>query len=110
LAASISICQALAEPLRRQLYKVPISKHFLASTIVLGFGVYRWNRFPRWDSLWMAFPSVFDPLFVPEFPLDKSNYRLKFLRWVGSFFPQQGDMPNLWIWSLQVPSASEIIL
>jgi hypothetical protein len=30
------ICQALAEPLRRQLYKAPDSKHFLASTTVSG--------------------------------------------------------------------------
>jgi hypothetical protein len=40
LAASIClcICQALAEPLRRQAFQTPISKHFLASTIVSGFG------------------------------------------------------------------------
>jgi hypothetical protein len=37
LAASICLC-ALAEPLRRQLYQAPISKHLLASTIVSGFG------------------------------------------------------------------------
>jgi hypothetical protein len=30
------ICQALAEPLRRQLYQAPVSKHLLASTIVSG--------------------------------------------------------------------------
>jgi hypothetical protein len=29
-------CQVLAEPLRRQLYQAPVSKHLLASTIVLG--------------------------------------------------------------------------
>jgi hypothetical protein len=33
----ICICQALAESLRRQLYQVPVSKHFLASAIVTGF-------------------------------------------------------------------------
>jgi hypothetical protein len=33
------ICQALAEPLRRQLYQAPVSKLFLASTIESGFGV-----------------------------------------------------------------------
>jgi hypothetical protein len=32
------ICQALTQPLRRQLYQAPISKHLLASTIVSGFG------------------------------------------------------------------------
>ena len=24
---------------------------------------------PQWDSLWMAFPSISDPLFVPGFPV-----------------------------------------
>jgi hypothetical protein len=38
---------------------------------------------PRWGSLWMAFPSVSVPLFVPVFPLDWSNSELKFWRWVG---------------------------
>ena len=33
------ICQTLAEPLRRQLYQAPVSKHFLAYAIVSGFGV-----------------------------------------------------------------------
>jgi hypothetical protein len=32
------ICQALTEPLRRQLYQAPVSKHLLASTIMSGFG------------------------------------------------------------------------
>ena len=31
------ICQALAEPLRRELYQAPVSKLFLASAIVPGF-------------------------------------------------------------------------
>jgi hypothetical protein len=45
LAESIHlcICQALVEPLRRQLYQAPVSKHLLASTIVSGFG----------DCIWM---------------------------------------------------------
>jgi hypothetical protein len=34
------ICQALAEPLKRQLYQAPVSKHFLVSTIVSEFGDY----------------------------------------------------------------------
>jgi hypothetical protein len=40
LAVSIHlcICQVLAEPLRRQLYESPESKHFLAYAIVSGFG------------------------------------------------------------------------
>jgi hypothetical protein len=39
-----------AEPLRRQLYQAPVSKHFLASTIVSGFGVCIWDGFPGGDS------------------------------------------------------------
>jgi hypothetical protein len=48
LAASIHycICQALAEPLRRQLYQAPVSKHFLVSTIVSRFGDFLWDGSP----------------------------------------------------------------
>jgi hypothetical protein len=48
---------------------------------------------PRWGSLWIAFPSVADPLFFPVFSLDKGNSGLIFLRWV--------DAP-ICIWSLQI--------
>jgi hypothetical protein len=34
----LCICEALTEPLRRQLYQTPLSKHLLASTTVPGFG------------------------------------------------------------------------
>ena len=46
LATSVPICigQDLAEPLRRQL--APVSKHFLASAIVSGFGVCMWDGSP----------------------------------------------------------------
>jgi hypothetical protein len=40
------ICQALAEPLRRQLYQAPVSKHLLASTILSGFGDCIWDGSP----------------------------------------------------------------
>jgi hypothetical protein len=48
LAASIHICisQVLADPLKRQLYQAPVSKHFLASVIVYGFGVCIWDGSP----------------------------------------------------------------
>ena len=48
LAANISlcICKALAGPLRRQPYQAPFSKHFLASTIVSGFGDCIWDESP----------------------------------------------------------------
>ena len=62
------------------------------------------GRTPRWGSLWSAFPSVSALLFVPIFPLDRNNSGLKILRWVVGPIPQQGDVPNLWIWSLQVLS------
>jgi hypothetical protein len=40
LAASICLCiyKALVGPLRRQLYRAPVSMYFLASAIVSGFG------------------------------------------------------------------------
>ena len=40
------ICQALAEPLRRQLYQAPVSKLLLASAIVSGFGGCLWDGSP----------------------------------------------------------------
>ena len=43
---SLCICQALAEPLRRQLYQAPVIKQFLASTIVFGFGDCIWDESP----------------------------------------------------------------
>jgi hypothetical protein len=47
LAACISFCigQALAKPLRGQLYQAPVSKCFLASAIVAEFGVCRLDGF-----------------------------------------------------------------
>ena len=39
----LCICKALGEPLRRQPYQAPFSMHFLASTIVSGFGVCIWD-------------------------------------------------------------------
>jgi hypothetical protein len=39
---------------------------------------------PWWGSLWMVFPSVSALLFVPAFPLDKSNSGLNFWKeWVA---------------------------
>ena len=40
------ICQALAEPLRRERYQAPVSKCLLASTIVSEFGNCIWDGFP----------------------------------------------------------------
>ena len=41
LAVSICIGQALAEPLRGQLHWTPVSKYFMASVIMFGFGASR---------------------------------------------------------------------
>ena len=43
---SIHFSQALAEPLRKQLYQAPVSKLLLASTIVCGFGGCLWDGSP----------------------------------------------------------------
>jgi hypothetical protein len=53
LAESIHlcICQALAEPLRRQLDQAPVSEHLLASTIVSGFGDCIYDGSPSGKSL-----------------------------------------------------------
>ena len=79
----ISIGHDLVEPLKRLLYQAPVSKHFLASAIVSGFVVCMWDGSPGGGCLWMAFPLVSVLLFVPVFPLDRSNSELKFWRWVG---------------------------
>jgi hypothetical protein len=48
LAESIHLCvsQVLAESFRRELYQAPVSKHFLASTIVSGFCDCIWGGSP----------------------------------------------------------------
>jgi hypothetical protein len=48
LAESIHLCiyQVLVEPLRRQLYQTPVSKHLLASTIVSRFDDCIWDGSP----------------------------------------------------------------
>ena len=48
MVVGIHLCmfQALAEPLRRQLYQAPVNKHLLASTIVSWFGNCIWDGSP----------------------------------------------------------------
>jgi hypothetical protein len=58
LAGSIClcICKALAGPLRRWPYQAPFSMHFLASTIVSGFGNCIWDESPGGTiSEWLSF-------------------------------------------------------
>ena len=67
LAASIHICigQVLAEPLKRQLYQAPVSKYFLASAIVSGFGGCRWDGSLRGAvSGWPFFQSLLHSFFL----------------------------------------------
>jgi hypothetical protein len=45
------ICQALVEPLRKQLYQAPVSKYLLASIVVSGLGNCIWNGSPVGHSL-----------------------------------------------------------
>ena len=59
----LCICQALAEPLRRQLYQVPVSMQLLKSMIESGFGDVH-GMVPRWYRLWMVIPSVSAPHFA----------------------------------------------
>jgi hypothetical protein len=59
----LCICQALAEPLRRQLYQAPFSKHFLVTTILYEFGKYILDESQVGQSL-DNFPSVSAPHFV----------------------------------------------
>ena len=59
---------------------------------------------PTWSSLWLPFPSVFVPLFVSIFLLDRNISGLTILRWVGGPIPQMGAMSIYWRWSLQVLS------
>jgi hypothetical protein len=58
---SIHFCisQALAEPVRRQLYHSPVSKLLLASAIVSGFGGCLWDGSPCWAvSGWSYLQSL----------------------------------------------------
>ena len=56
----IFIGQVLAEPLSEQLCQAPVSKHFLASAIVSGFDVWRWD-----GSLGGSVSALF---FIPALP------------------------------------------
>jgi hypothetical protein len=77
------ICQTMPEPLRRQLYQAPVSKHLLASTFVSGFG----NCIS--GGAVSVTPSVSAPhfvsvtpsigYFVPPSMKDQSIYTLVFL-------------------------------
>jgi hypothetical protein len=50
---------------------------------------------PRWGSLWMSFPSVSAPVFVPAFPFDMRNSKLIFF--------EAGGWPHPSIWGHAYP-------
>jgi hypothetical protein len=85
---SIHFCisQALAEPLRRQLYQAPVSKHLLASTTVSGFDDCIWDGSPgSLDVLSISLCSTvclfnsFHGHLVPSSKKDRSIHTLVFL-------------------------------
>jgi hypothetical protein len=84
LSVSILICigQNLAEPLRRQVYQVPVSKLFLASAVVSEFWYLHVGGIPTWGSLWMVFPSISAPL-CPCISFIREKFGVKFLEMGG---------------------------
>jgi hypothetical protein len=80
------ICQALAEPLRRPLYQVPVSKIVLTSAIVSEFGGCLWDGSPGGAvSGWSFIPSLLRTL------------SLKLLPWVFySPLPRRNEVSTLW--------------
>ena len=47
----LCICQALAQPHKRELYQSPVSKILLAYAIMFGFGDFLWDGSQVWQSL-----------------------------------------------------------
>jgi len=71
LAATILICisRALAEPVRKQLLLAPVSKYFLASAIVTGFGGSIRDGFPgQAISGWSFLQSLLHSLYLYFLP------------------------------------------
>jgi len=89
LAASIClcVCHTLAVSLRRHLYLVPVSMHFLASSILSSFGgcIYV-GCIPMRGRLWMAIPSVSPPHFASIF-----------LPWIFLFSLLRSEAATLWL-------------
>lgn len=88
----ISLSRVLAEPPRGQPCQAPIYKHILASAIVSWCLHIGWT--PSWGNLWMSFPSVSAPFFVPALPWDRNNSGSKNFRWVGGPIPQLGAISS----------------
>jgi len=93
-------CQSLSENSHTKLLSV--STFWISKRVGVWYPQMGW--IPRWGSLWMAFPTVTAPFFVPVFPLDRNDSELKMLRWVGGLTPQLKVMLIYWRWSLQLLS------
>jgi hypothetical protein len=76
----LCICQALAEPLRRQLYQAPVSKILLASAIVSGFGGCLWDG-SRGGAISEFWRSLFSDFHIHcfDFKLKKKDILRKYL-------------------------------
>ena len=100
LAVSIHlcICKALAEPLRRQPYQVPVSKHFLASTILSGFVNCIWDKSPGGTvSGWPFLQTLFHTLSVCLFPWVFCSPFLERLKYPHFGLPSSSDSCGLCI-------------
>jgi hypothetical protein len=90
----LSICQALDNPLRRHRYQSPVSKNFLASTIVFGFGNCIWDGSPGGTVI--GWPFLKFLLYI--FPL----YLLPWVLWRP--FLERPKHPDLSSWPNWPPS------
>jgi hypothetical protein len=91
LAANIFICivQSLAEPLRGQLYWSPVSNHFMATVIVSGFVVCRWDcSLGGAVSGWSFLQSCFT--FCPCISFRQEQFWVKIVEMGGWPHPSKG--------------------
>ena len=105
LAVYIHICigQELANPLRRQLYRAPVSKH-LASAIVSGFGVCMWDGSPGGAVSRCPFPqSLLHSLSYTSFRQKQFWVEIFGDGWVAPSLTL-GSMANFCMRFLQIPS------
>ena len=101
----ICICfgQLWLETFREQFYQTPVSKWFLASVIVLGLGVWRWE-WSLGKQCMNILQSLFH-LFIPVLTLNKNISGLTILRWLVGPIHQLGAMP-IYMCSLQIPCSN----
>jgi hypothetical protein len=83
-----------------KLCQAHVSKHFLASAIVSGFGVSMWDEMGGGQSLdGLSFSLCYT--LCPCISFKQEQFLVKFLE-MGVTSLNQGAMPNPWIWSLQL--------